>query len=186
MKKCFCLLLAGLLCLSVPGAFAEGAADPLAEAFDGSAAIVLEEETWPGLPDEEALGDTALGFIDLSPDGKTMLCVQGARSVDLEIPEYHLSLIRGGEIIPVAVNAGRGDGDPYGKLASIGTLLRELPGAEGVSWSADGRWCTFSDVGQIMDGRSKQVLDGSATPRLPGPGCWSCRLPSPSREETAP
>lgn len=73
MKKCFCLLLACLLCLSVPGAFAEGAGDPLAEAFDGSAAIVLEEETWPGLPDEEALWDTALGFIDLSPDGKYAL-----------------------------------------------------------------------------------------------------------------
>ena len=33
MKKCFCLLLACLLCLSVPDAFAEGAGDPLGEAF---------------------------------------------------------------------------------------------------------------------------------------------------------
>ena len=51
MKKCFCLLLACLLCLSVPDAFAEGAADPLEGAFGGTAAVVLEEETWPGLPD---------------------------------------------------------------------------------------------------------------------------------------
>ena len=127
MKKVICMALTLLLCLSALNPFPAVASDPLADAFQGSGRIILEETNWQGMPDPEVLKNATLGFLDLSPDGKTMLCLQAEETPTGDAIGYHLSLIRDKEIIPVTVNAGRGDGDPYGKIEMTGALLRDLP-----------------------------------------------------------
>ena len=59
--------------------------------------------------------------------------------------DYQLCLFRGGQLIPVRPNAGRGDGDPSGKLDTFLNYVWELlPAREGISWSADGRYAVLS------------------------------------------
>ena len=89
------------------------------------------------LPDSEALENAGLRFLDLSLDGKAMLCLQIGETMAEGTSGYHLSLILGKEILPVTVNAGHGDGDLYGKAEMIRELLQDLPGSEGISWPAD-------------------------------------------------
>ena len=159
MKKVICMALTLLLCLSALNPFPAVASDPLADAFQGSGRIFLEEVDWQGMPDPEVLENATLGFLDLSPDGKTMLCLQAEETPTGDAIGYHLSLIRDKEIIPVTVNASRGDGDPYGKIEMTGALLRDLPGSEGISWSADGRYCTFSTVRKNLERAPEVCLD---------------------------
>ena len=60
--------------------------------------------------------------------------------------DIYLALIRNGELIPVRPNPERGDGDPHGVLNRVLDNIGYLPGLEGFSWSADGRYFTFSDM----------------------------------------
>ncbi len=55
-----------------------------------------------------------------------------------------LYLYRGGQLIPIRISSDRGDGDPYGKLADLSAYSYGIPSSEGISWSADGRYVTFS------------------------------------------
>ncbi len=87
------------------------------------------------------LGDDAAP-IGLSPDGKTVLYRTGTKDSG-----YGLYLVRNGKTIPVIFNAERGIGDPHGKASTfIDKWCRILPGREGLSWSADGRYISLSDL----------------------------------------
>ena len=57
------------------------------------------------LPDPEALENAGLRFLDLSLDGKAMLCLQIGETMAEGTSGYHLSLILGKKILPVTVNA---------------------------------------------------------------------------------
>ena len=67
------------------------------------------------LPDPEALENAGLRFLDLSLDGKAMLCLQIGETMAEGTSGYHLSLILGKEILPVTVNAGTEMGICTGK-----------------------------------------------------------------------
>ena len=53
-------------------------------------------------------------------------------------------LYRGGQMIPIRASSDSGDGDPYGKLVNLSAYSYGIPASEGISWSADGRYVTFS------------------------------------------
>ena len=74
---------------------------------------------------------------------------QGPREVEKKTDRF--CLIRDGELIPVLENAEKGDGDPYGNLEKLTEQMMYLPGTEGLSWSADGRYITFSNVRMQSD-----------------------------------
>ena len=84
--------------------------------------------------------------VGLSPDGQTVIWRTWTKE-EGKAPEYSLALTRNGETIPVRFTADRGAGDPYGKEAFFTSYTyQELPGLEGFSWSADGRYIAVSHV----------------------------------------
>ena len=86
-----------------------------------------------GLPEAgEALGGMPVA---LSPDGKTYLW---RTNKDLYV-------VRDGKTLPVTPAPERGAGDPYEKLEwNLKRVSMTLPGAEGVSWSPDGRYAALT------------------------------------------
>ena len=188
MKKTLCLSLAVLLCLSAlpRTAAGEGEKDPWAAAFDGTARLRLTPAPEAGaLP---AVEGRELTLLDLSPDGKTALCLvketiviepEPAGSQESPAGEgtrrlyspgfrlrtsgprtetvYGLGLVRDRTLTPVVINPDRGVGDPHDAWRRVQSLLPGLPGTEGFSWSADGRYITFSDVRNALIGESNMA-----------------------------
>ena len=164
------ILAAFLVCaLGLPGAWAEsGTEEPalstgyderLDEAFAGKKSLRLEPV--PLLTDEERqkMEDQQLTrFIGMSPDGQTLLYIRETGDQGTG-----LCLVRGGEITPVRLVEDKGVGDPNGEFDFYRQqLFNNLPFLDGISWSADGRYATFSDLrysAQKMQSTDVPVLD---------------------------
>lgn len=147
-------VLAAMLCLSFMNVLADspaGARDAeLDKIFAGNGVIRLEEiELNPG----ELSGPICA--IDLSPDGRTVLW----RYEDGDGNKGVAMVLEDGTAIPVHFNPSMGIGDPYEKENSINGLFRQdrFPGLEGLSWSPDGRYITFSYPKGIQENRSADV-----------------------------
>ncbi len=189
-RTILCLALALLLGLS-PAAFAEGGEeDPWAAAFDGTARLRLT----PVPLNVEALAgeNQTVRLLDISPDGKTLLCaIEETITIEPEVTESResqegtkvrrstprgsmpglrarteprtettlcLGLVRDGVLTPVGINAEKGDGNPYGALETVQDNLPWRPATGVFSWSADGRYVTFSNIEQAWSGgRTLQV-----------------------------
>ena len=182
MKRAFSLAFVLFLSLSVFAgtAAAEDGSDPWAAAFNGTAKLMLMPTTVLSIDSQKLFSDrenTDVKFLDLSPDGQTLLC-RVRETTEIEPEEsgekenggnksttrtslpglkvnaslkttetvIYLALIRDGELIPVRPNPERGDGDPHEVLNRVLENIGYLPGLEGFSWSADGRYFTFSNV----------------------------------------
>ncbi len=133
--------LAAMLCLSCLNVLAEapaGARDAeLDKLFADSGAIRLEEiELNPG----ELSGPICA--IDLSPDGKTVLWRYQDNDGNKGVAVVH----EDGTAIPVHFNPSMGIGDPFGKEKTINGIFTKntFPALEGLSWSPDGRYITFT------------------------------------------
>ena len=134
-------VLAAMLCLSCLNVLAEapaGARDAeLDKLFADSEAIRLEEiELNPG----ELSGPICA--IDLSPDGKTVLWRYQDNDGNKGVAVVH----EDGTAIPVHFNPSMGIGDPFGKEKTINGIFTKntFPALEGLSWSPDGRYITFT------------------------------------------
>ena len=76
-------------------------------------------------------------LVSLSPDGNT--------SVWKNSDAAKIALVRNGEVIEVHAAPERGAGDPYGTLEDqLFWLSGCIPGADGLSWSPDGRYAILS------------------------------------------
>ncbi len=134
-------------------------------------------------PVEMEEGSSLTGFLGLSPDGKTILCMMGT-TTEIDVPQetsaektaekarisntlpgrkqqsgntknrkmtetlYQPCMIRDGKVIPIRLNAERGDGDPHGMLENDMGYISNwgVIGTDGISWSSDGRFVTFSNL----------------------------------------
>ena len=104
---------------------------------------------------EELPGRPGAGWapISLSPDGKSVLwrfskgLIQAADEI-----RKGLTLTRNGTEIPLMLNTAKGIGDPHENSKQILRLLTALPSAEGLSWSADGRWISLSCMKAAFSG----------------------------------
>ena len=67
---------------------------------------------------------------------------------------YQPCMIRDGIVIPIRLNAERGDGDPHGMLEKDMGYISNwgVSGTDGLSWSSDGRFVTFSDLVRTWSG----------------------------------
>ena len=113
---------------SSPSAAQAGRNAELDAAFAAGGPIRLVPAELSGSPGEDWTA------ISLSPDGKTVLW-KG---------DGNWALTRDGTAVPVVFNPEKGAGDPYGNSKRVLRIMRELPGPEGLSWSADGRWIAIS------------------------------------------
>ena len=166
MKKRSCLLLIVLLCLSgLTGLFhccAEGSLnDVFKSAFSGNGKLQLV----PFIPDcvlplvpedemEDVLHSGISSLLDISADGEKILYMgrasQNGESEDSEKLTYQIYMIQDGQSIPIQLNSARGNGEPHDRLERTIYYSRDLPGLEGLSWSADGRYVTFSNLRRIL------------------------------------
>ena len=96
-----------------------------------------EKEKETTLPGRNPLSQRSKKKTDTTPPGEP---------VTVERTVYHFCLIRDGKIVPVRENAERGNGDPYGNMETVTSHISVYHYPGDISWSADGRYFTFSDV----------------------------------------
>ena len=96
-----------------------------------------------------------LWLLGISPDGETAICAcreERAAEGNTETV-YSLCMVRGGEIVPIVLNAERGNGDPYGALEELAKQLFSMAnnGTIALSWTADSRYVTLSDIRRVIE-----------------------------------
>lgn len=107
-----------------------------------------EKEKETTLPGRNPLSQRSKKKTDTTPPGEP---------VTVERTVYHFCLIRDGEIVPVRENAERGDGDPYGNMETVTGYLSVYHRPDDISWSAAGRYITFSDVQRVVTSYSWMI-----------------------------
>lgn len=117
-------------------------------------ALEEKEETVEPQPDETPEPETGT---EKALSGRGRKKIENTQIKTVTTPVPHIGVIRDGETIEFRANAARGDGDPYEKLSKLMVYSRDLPAEEGLSWSADGRYVTFSDLKRARF--SNQSLD---------------------------
>ena len=139
-----------------PAALPDELNDPaaLAEVFlglspDGKTILSFTNEEIP-LEAEETGTDPEEGAepVQVKSEVQTSLPGRKRREIPTTRTVSHFRLVRDGETIPVAEVPEAGDGDPYRKFEQMmAASFRAFPGTEGLSWSEDGRYVTFSNIG---------------------------------------
>lgn len=185
MKKICCLILASLLVLcsaagaetlrlipagpvALPAEAGNGELSPkgfLGLSPDGKTLLLLTSEEVP--LSEEEIAESAEKAPAQDAEETVSLRLPGRVKKTGNAPApatrtvYHVFLFRDGELIPVEDNTEFGSGDPYHQMEKMKSLLPRLPGLNGLSWSDDSRYVTFSEVSMGLFGSflSVPVID---------------------------